>query len=101
MKPLGVLVTLFLFALTAAAADDHWVATWATSLQGAPPQAITVKNQTVRQRLEISVGGPRLRLHLSNEYGSKPLVIGAASVATAPALGIPYLENRLTTLVAP
>src|SRR5947208_16527066 len=70
-------------ALSAFAADDHWVATWGVPLQGTPAQTITVKNQTVRHRLEISVGGPRLRVHLSNEYGSKPLVIGAASVAAA------------------
>ena len=79
MRLFGVILALSLVALSAFAAEDHWVATWATSLQGSPPQAITVKNQTVRQRLEISVGGPRLRLHVSNEYGSKPLVIGAAS----------------------
>ena len=33
------------------------------------------------------VGGARLRIHLSNEYGSKPLIIGATSVAIANADG--------------
>ena len=70
-------------ALSAFAADDHWVATWGVPLQGTPAQTIMVKNQTVRHRLEISIGGPRLRVHLSNEYASAPLVIGAASVAIA------------------
>src|SRR5947207_14147259 len=67
--------------------NDHWVATWGATVQGAPPQTVTVKNQTVRHKLEISVGGARLRIHLSNEYGSKPLIIGAASVAIANADG--------------
>jgi lysophospholipase L1-like esterase len=70
-------------SLALAATEDHWVGTWGVPLQGTPPQTITVKNQTVRHRLEISVGGPRLRIQLSNEFGSKPLVIGAASVAMA------------------
>jgi hypothetical protein len=73
----------FCVSLALAATEDHWVGTWGVPLQGTPAQTITVKNQTVRHRMEISVGGQRLRIQLSNEFGSKPLVIGAASVAIA------------------
>jgi len=38
-------------------------------------------NQTIRQIVRVSVGGSRLRLALSNEYGTTPLTIGAAHVA--------------------
>ena len=31
--------------------------------------------------LRVSVGGSRLRVHLSNAYGTTPLMIGAAHVA--------------------
>jgi hypothetical protein len=37
----------------------------------------------VRQIAGVSIGGNRVRVVLSNEYGSKPLVIGAAHVALA------------------
>jgi hypothetical protein len=63
------------------------VGTWGAVLQGTPAQDMAVENRTIRHRLEISVGGPRLRLHLSNEYGEAPLVIGAASVGIADSAG--------------
>jgi len=63
-----------------------WIETWTASPQPiwdaeffAPiniPRAL--RNQTVRQIAAISIGGNRVRVVLSNEYGSKPLVIGAA-----------------------
>ena len=68
-----------------------WIETWTASPQPiwdadffAPiniPRAL--RNQTVRQIARVSIGGNRLRVILSNEYGSKPLVIGAAYVALA------------------
>src|SRR5260370_8707311 len=45
------------------------------------PRAL--RNQTVRQIAAISIGGNTVRVGLSNEYGSKPLVTGAAQVAVA------------------
>ena len=77
---------------TAVAADDAaWIATWAASPQpewdpdffapiGVPR---SVRNQTVRQVGRVSVGGNRLRIVVSNEYGKLPLTIGAAHVALA------------------
>ena len=64
------------------AAEEHWVATWAASpmrLRAALPTSVT--NQTIRQSVLVSLGGERLRVRFSNEFGTKPLVIGAASVA--------------------
>jgi hypothetical protein len=40
-------------------------------------------NQTVRQIAHVSIGGNRVRVVLSNEYGTRPLIIGAAHVAVA------------------
>jgi len=37
-------------------------------------------NQTVRQIVRVSVGGSKVRIRFSNEFGSKPVLIGAASV---------------------
>jgi len=68
-----------------------WIETWTASPQPvwdpeffAPiniPRAL--RNQTVRQIAAVSIGGNRVRVVLSNEYGSRPLVIGAAHVALA------------------
>jgi len=38
---------------------------------------------TIRQTVPASIGGKRVRIVLTNEYGSRPLVIGAAHVALA------------------
>ena len=38
-------------------------------------------NQTVRQVAAVSIGGRRVRVVLSNEYGTRPVNIGAAEVA--------------------
>ena len=90
---------------------EHWVATWATALvsrplpagrgQGpggggpaAPPAAApaagarggvtppaTVTNQTLRQIVRTSIGGNRVRIVLSNAFGTAPVAIGAANIA--------------------
>ena len=95
-KPIRWL-TLFCLAVPilggcAAEEGSRWIATWGASpfgflAFGPAPAPVPFANQTVRQKLEISAGGPRLRIHLSNEYGSKPLIIGPASVAIANADG--------------
>ena len=68
-----------------------WIGTWTASPQPvwdadffAPvgiPRAL--RNQTLRQIARVSLGGSRVRVVISNEYGSSPLVIGAAHVALA------------------
>lgn len=68
-----------------------WLASWTAS-----PQAVwssdflfpsnvpaVLQAQTVRQVARLSVGGPRVRIVLSNAYGKVPLRIGAATVALA------------------
>jgi hypothetical protein len=40
-------------------------------------------NRTIRQIEHLSVGGPKVRLRLSNEFGQRPVLIGAASIALA------------------
>lgn len=74
-----------------AEAAHGWLASWTAS-----PQAVwgsdfvlpanvpaVLHGQTVRQVARLSVGGPRVRIVLSNAYGKVPLHIGAASVALA------------------
>jgi lysophospholipase L1-like esterase len=39
-------------------------------------------NRTIRQTVHLSIGGNKVRIRLSNEFGTKPVLVGAASVAT-------------------
>jgi lysophospholipase L1-like esterase len=55
----------------------------------APP--VTVTNQTIRQIVHTSIGGSRLRVVLSNAFGTAPIDIGAAHVG---------LRDRDNALVA-
>jgi lysophospholipase L1-like esterase len=89
------LVTVLAIGSSASAqnAGEHWVATWAASPQaraGGPPRAAqpgapapltSFKDQTVRMIVHTSIGGSRVRIELSNAYGTAPLMIGAAHVA--------------------
>ena len=84
--------------------QERWVATWATAqtlVRQAPapppatpadattspattPQEIAARgfnNQTVRMIVRTSIGGPRLRVRLSNAFGGAPIVLGAAHLA--------------------
>ncbi|MEY4760812.1 MAG: hypothetical protein RLZZ200_668 [Pseudomonadota bacterium] len=89
-------VTLALALTTpfAGAADTpaRWITSWATSPMptaafGPMPPAQSFNNQTIRQVVRLSAGGSQLRLRLTNEYGSKALKIGAATVAVLRADG--------------
>ena len=61
-----------------------WIATWAASPQPAAPDPheplLNIEDQTVRERVRVSIGGTQIRIRLSNEYGSSPVLIGSASV---------------------
>jgi len=87
-----VLASVVGFAPASRAADaGNWIGTWTSSPQpvwtpdfpvpiGMPAN---VWKQTVRQTARLSIGGTRVRIVLSNEYGKTPLTIGAAEIALA------------------
>ncbi|HGM4787149.1 MULTISPECIES: SGNH/GDSL hydrolase family protein [Stenotrophomonas] len=92
MNRFSQLVTTALIGLSSAASAapaPQWVASWQASPQpvwGAEflfPTLVpaALQDQTFRQTARISLGGSRLRVRLSNAYGTQPLRIGAASVA--------------------
>src|SRR5262245_62276346 len=81
--------------------NEHWVGTWSTAEVGRPqtppppapalppfqtnqcapaspalPLFVHFNNQTLRQIVHVSIGGSRLRVALSNAYGTAPLTIG-------------------------
>jgi lysophospholipase L1-like esterase len=76
--------------MTVRAQEAHkWIGTWTASPQalwdGDFPLSTNVPfnlwNQTIRMVTQVSLGGKQARVALSNEYGSRPLVIGGAHVA--------------------
>ncbi|HEY6375266.1 MAG TPA: SGNH/GDSL hydrolase family protein [Edaphobacter sp.] len=66
-----------------AAPPDHWVGTWATSPVALPnpDDKFGAADTTYREIVHVSLGGSRVRIILSNEFGLDPLTIDAAHVA--------------------
>ncbi len=64
-----------------AISEENWISTWGRA--PAFPIGQEMANQTLRQFVRISLGGQRVRIRLSNETGTQPLVIGAAHLAFA------------------
>ncbi|MFF2922158.1 SGNH/GDSL hydrolase family protein [Streptomyces celluloflavus] len=67
-----------------------WTATWGAAMQQATDDTSEdspnwsrqgFENETLRQVIRLSVGGPKLRIRLSNAYGITPLHIAGATVA--------------------
>lgn len=105
MKRLLLAALIALALPLAQAADGHWQATWSASPQrtwgkevplplGVPP---VIGNHTLRQSVKLSLGGQRVRIVLSNAYGSQPVAIGGAAVALAAPAGRLGGPNRRLT----
>ena len=89
----AVLLVVWLGATPAVAEaqEARWIGTWATGPVSLPvPDANAVEqgsapprivDQTVRQVVHTSIGGSRVRVLFTNQYGTEPLEIGGAHVA--------------------
>ena len=121
-----VLVLLAIQPAVLAQSGDRWAGTWATAVvvrprpqaptpAGRRPQAQTAQrtqgrggrgnqqlstfdNQTLRQIVRVSLGGERVRVVLSNAFGTEPLVVGAAHIALRAdeAAIVPASDRALT-----
>lgn len=93
-----------------------WVGSWMASPQplwnGDFPLPTNVPfnlwKQTIRMVIRVSLGGHQVRVTVSNEYGSRPLVIGAAGIAlaagetkTVPGSGRPLTFGGQPTVTVP
>jgi lysophospholipase L1-like esterase len=86
-------VVLFCFSLAAwptvsaqaGSAKQNWVGSWSTSQQLPEPEnalaSDDLRDATLRQIVHLSIGGSRLRVHLSNAYGTTPLHLTAIHIA--------------------
>ena len=61
---------------------ERWTGTWGTAPAGppAPGNVQTFTDQTLRLIVHTSIGGNRVRIRVSNEFGAAPLRIGAARI---------------------
>lgn len=100
----GMLLASAFTAGGAAASASHWVASWSASPQpvwdadflfprNAPAQ---LHDHTVRQVVRVSLGGPRIRIVLSNAYGDRPLFLGQATAAQPAPDGAIHVESLRT-----
>jgi lysophospholipase L1-like esterase len=71
--------------------DEHWVGTWATGPQLTEPEnnppSPGLANNTLRQVFRVSIGGDRLRLRVSNEYGDGPVTLSSVHIAKSTGMG--------------
>ena len=84
LRSCALICSLALVPPIATAQREGWIATWAASPEPAEPAPnqpiLNLRDQTVRERVRISIGGSQIRIRLSNEYGSSPLLVGAVTV---------------------
>jgi lysophospholipase L1-like esterase len=72
-------------AAAAPQAEPTWIGSWATSQQVPEPQNAVPLDQlqdaTLREIIHLSIGGQRLRVHISNAFGTAPLHLTSAHIA--------------------
>ena len=66
---------------------DHWVGTWATAPMAARNATPQTTDTTYREIVHVSIGGPLIRIVFTNEFGTEPLIIGAAHAALSAGSG--------------
>ena len=81
----------------------HWVSAWSTAVHtprvfpGMPPP-LTLSNQTIREVVRPTIGGERVRVRLSNECGTEPVVLDSVHIALVNKDGsiLPGTDRALT-----
>lgn len=85
-----VLLLVSAFVLTASAAPpEHWVGTWAAAPVSTDNSdaRFGAADTTYREIVHVSLGGSRVRIILTNEFGTDSLTIGAAHLALSAGKG--------------
>lgn len=90
-----------------------WISSWGSAQMiadgGNALPADRAQAITLRQIVRLSAGGDRVRVRLSNAFGTRPLAIGAGHVGLAVAVGTPQTDaglalafaGRRDTVIAP
>ncbi len=90
-------------AAQAPAAQEMWIASWGASQQIPEPQnampADDLRDATVRQIFHLSAGGLKIRIHLSNAFGSTPLYFSFVHVASPVSPSSPAIDPHTDRVV--
>lgn len=82
---LTLIVCLLNARLSAQRTKQVWIATWGASQQIPEPQTALplddLRDATIRQIFHLSAGGSRLRVHLSNAFGTEAVHFTAIHIA--------------------
>ena len=77
--------------------NESWVGSWAAPQQIPEPQnavpTAQLNNATLRQIVHLSVGGPAIRVRISNAFGTAPLHVMAVHVARPSSPASSRLES--------
>src|SRR6185503_3122665 len=73
-----------------------WVGSWASAQQIPEPQNALapqdMTDATIRQIVHLSIGGPELRVHLSNAFGTEPLHFTSVHIARPVSAASPEID---------
>ena len=85
------LLAALAFSVVTATAADHWVGTWGTAPQlvedNNNPPAPGLGGNSLRQIVQVSIGGETVRLKLTNEFSTGATEIKAVELAYAQTAG--------------
>lgn len=91
LAPVAILVLAAAGLHAQLSAQPVWVGAWAASQQipepqnSLPPDAL--RDATLRQIVHLSVGGDYFRIHISNAFGTAPLLFSSVHIARALTAG--------------
>lgn len=86
MKSKHLLFASLLMASTAVTAQNAYTGTWAAAAEWTGPGDMpktSLANTTLREIIQVSIGGSELQMQLSNEFSREPLEILAVYIADA------------------
>lgn len=91
-----------LFSQFHASAAPHWVGTWGTAPQlvesNNNPPSPGLQNNSLRQIVQVSIGGETVRLKLTNEFSSGSTEIKGVELARATTSGSSYAVDESSTV---
>lgn len=89
LRFLALLLVAFSVLTASAASSNHWVGTWAAAPVSLNNSAAGFgsTDTTYREIVHVSLGGSRVRIILTNEFGTDSLTIGAANIALSAGKG--------------
>lgn len=83
---------------------DYWVASWGTAMQkgeedARKPTAMALNGNTLRQQVRVSVGGEKIRLTFSNQYGETPVTLSSVHIAKLISYGKSEIDISTDTVI--